>query len=337
MVSAFLKERAMLNRSISPAFVVAIATLFSVPLWPAAAQTWPAKPIKTIQTLGVGGGAEVLSHLIAQRLGEVLGQPVVVEAQGGAGGALGMHQVSRANPDGYILGLGSVSALVLRSFLSKNVPYDTLKDFTPIILLGETVSCVVATQSTGFTKLSDAIEFAKKYPGKLNYGSSGIGTTHHLSGVLVEQVSNTKMLHVPYKTGGSAVQGLISDQVQLSYGIVGTMLPLVKAGKVRILAINAPKRFVRMPEVPTIAEQLPGYDRPPSWNGFLGPAGMPPAVTRRLYDEINKIVITRDVGDKLTDIGFVVDTANPEQFGAYIKRSFELFGKVTKAAGIEPE
>lgn len=314
---------------------VALAVL-ALPLT-ASSQSYPVKPVRTIQTLGVGGGAEALSHLVAQRLGEVLGQPVVVEPQSGAGGSLGMNMVARAAPDGYTLGLGSVSALVLRKFLTKNVPYDTLKDFTPIILVGETLSCVVASPSLGMSSLAEVIEHARRNPGKLAYGSSGIGTTHHLSGVMVEQMSGTQMLHVPYKGGGQSVQGLMSGQVQLVYGIVGTMVPLVKSGKVKLLAINAGKRFVRLPDVPTIGEVLKGYDRPPSWNGYLGPAGMSPAITRRLYEEINKIVTRRDLSEKLTDLGFVIETANPEEFAAYIKRSFELFGKAVKAANIEPE
>jgi tripartite-type tricarboxylate transporter receptor subunit TctC len=301
------------------------------------AQTYPVKPVLTIQTLGVGGGAEALSHIVGQRLTEALGQPVVVEPQGGAGGSIGMHMVARAAPDGYTLGLGAVSSLVLRRFLMKNVPYDTLKDFTPVALVGETISCVVASPSLGVSSLAETIDYAKRNPGKLAYGSSGIGTTHHLSGVVVEQITGTQMLHVPYKGGGQSLQGLMSGQVQVVYGIVGSMVPLVKSGKVKILAINAGKRFVRMPDVPTIGEVIKGYDRPPSWNGYLGPAGMPPAVTRRLNEEINRIVTTREVSEKLTDLGFVVDTGTPEEFAAYIKRSFEMFGKVVKAANIEPE
>ncbi|OGA96553.1 MAG: hypothetical protein A3G27_11975 [Betaproteobacteria bacterium RIFCSPLOWO2_12_FULL_66_14] len=315
--------------------VLALAGL-AVPL-AVVAQSYPVKPVRTIQTLGVGGGAEALSHIVGQRLTEALGQPVVVEPQGGAGGSIGMNMVARAAPDGYTLGLGAVSSLVLRRFLMKNVPYDTLKDFTPVAMVGETISSVVASPSLGANSLAEVIEYARRNPGKLAYGSSGIGTTHHLSGVMVEQITGTQMLHVPYKGGGQALQGLLSGQVQVVYGIVGSVVPLVKSGKVKLLAINAGKRFVRMPEVPTIGEVIKGYDRPPSWNGYLGPAGLPPAVTRRLNEEINKIVTRREVSEKLTDLGFVVDTGTPEEFSAYIKRSFELFGKVVKAANIEPE
>ena len=315
----------------------ALGIAFLASSFPAHSQAYPTKPIRTIQTLGTGGGADPLARLVGQKLGEVLGQPVVIEAQGGAGGAIGMAMVARAAPDGHTIGLGSVSALVLRRYLSKNMPYDTLKDFTPIILLGETVSCVVASPSLPVNTMAEAVEYARRNPGKLAYGSSGIGTTHHLSGVLVEQLSGTQMLHVPYKGGGPAMTGLLSGQVQMLYGIVGTVVSNVKAGKMKMLAINAGKRFSRMPDVPTIGEQLPGYDRPPSWNGYLGPAGMPQTVTRRLYEEINKIAAQPELRDKLLDLGFVVDTADPDAFREYIKRSFDLFGKAVKAAKIEPE
>ncbi len=301
------------------------------------AQSYPSKPVRVVQTLGAGGGADPLARLIAQRLTETLGQPVVVESQSGAGGSLGVHMVARAAPDGYTIALGSVSALVLRKFLTKNTPYEAPKDFSPIILLGETVSCVVANPGMGVNTLPEALEYAKRNPGKVAYGSSGIGTTHHLSGVMVEQLAGAQMLHVPYKGGGVALSDLLTGQIQLLFGIVGTMAPQLKSGKVKMLAINAGKRFSRLPDVPTIGEVLPGYDRPPSWNGFLGPAGMPQPIVRRLYEEINRVATQPAVIEKLLDLGFVVDTANPEEFTTYIRRSNELFGKLVKAAKIEPE
>ena len=303
----------------------------------AQAQSYPSKPIRMIQTLGTGGGADPLARLIAQRLTETLGQPLVVEAQAGAGGSIGVSMTTRAAPDGYTVMLGSVSSLVLRGLLTKNTPYQAPRDFSPIILLGETVSCVVANIGVGLNTLPEAIDYAKRNPGKLAYGSSGIGTTHHLSGVMVEQLAGVQMLHVPYKAGGVAFSDLLAGQIQMLYGIVGTFAPQLKAGKVRMLAINAGKRFSRMPDIPTIGEVLPGYDRPPSWNGFLGPAGMPPPIVQRLYQEMNRAATQPEVVEKLLDLGFVVDTANPDEFTSYIRRSNELFGKLVRAAKIEAE
>jgi len=303
----------------------------------ARAQTYPVKPLRVIQTLGAGGGSDPLARLIGQKVSDVLGQPLVIESQSGAGGSIGVNMVARAAPDGYTLALGSVSALVMRRLLTKNTPYEAPKDFSPIILLGETVSCVVSSPAVPGNTLAAVLDYAKRNPGKVAYGSSGVGTTHHLSGVMVEQLTGADMLHVPYKGGGESFQGLLSGQVQMLYGIVGTVAPHLKSGKVRMLAINAGKRFSRMPEVPTIGEVLPGYDRPPSWNGFLGPAGIPAPIVQRLYVEMNRAATQPEVVEKLLDLGFVVDTANPEEFTSYIRRSNELFGKLVKAAKIEPE
>lgn len=301
------------------------------------AQSYPTKPIRVIQTLGAGGGAEPLARLIGQRVSEVLGQPVVIEPQSGAGGSIGVAMVARSAPDGYTLALGSVSALVMRGLLTKNTPYQAPRDFSPIILLGETVSCVVSGPALPLNTLPEVFDFARRNPGKVAYGSSGIGTTHHLSGVMVEQLTGANMLHVPYKGGGESFQGLMSGQIQLLYGIVGTVVPQLKSGKVKMLAINAGRRFSRMPDIPTIGEVLPGYDRPPSWNGFLGPAGVPQPIVQRLYQEMNRAALQPEVVEKLLDLGFVVETANPEEFTAYIRRSNELFAKLVKAAKIEPE
>ena len=303
----------------------------------AGAQAYPAKPVRMIQSLGAGGGADPLARLMAQKLAEALGQPVVVETQAGAGGAIGANMVARAVPDGYTIGFAAASGLVLRKFLTRNVPYDTLKDFTPIMVLGETLSCVVASPALGVTTLPGAIEYAKRNPGKVNYGSSGIGTVHHLSGVVVEQLGGGALTHVPYKSGGDALNGLLGGQVQLVFGIIGTMVPHAKAGKLRMLAINSGKRFARMPEIPTIAEVLPGYERPPGWNGFVGPAGLPLPITRRLYEDLNRIANSTEVSEKLLDLGFVVDTAAPEQFIALLRRSFEISERITRAAKLEPE
>ena len=322
--------RASRKRCVALVFIAALAGH-------AQAQTYPSKPIRVIQTLGAGGGADPLARLIGQKVSDVLGQPLVIESQSGAGGSIGVSMVARAAPDGYTLALGSVSALVMRRLLTKNTPYEAPKDFSPIILLGETVSCVVSSPAVPGNTLAAVLDYAKRNPGKVAYGSSGVGTTHHLSGVMVEQLTGADMLHVPYKGGGESFQGLLSGQIQMLYGIVGTVAPQLKSGKVRMLAINAGKRFSRMPEVPTIGEVLPGYDRPPSWNGFLGPAGMPAPIVQRLYLEMNRAATNPEIVEKLLDLGFVVDNANPEEFTSYIRRSNELFGKLVKAAKIEPE
>ena len=318
---------------------VLVAVVSSLCLFPGAAlpQAWPAKPIRVIMTLGAGGGAEPLGRLVGQKLGEALGQPIVFEAQGGAGGAIGAAMVAKAAPDGYTIGFSTPSSLVLRKFLAKNVPYDTLRDFTPVILVGETMAAIVSSATLPVNTLAEMVEYARRNPGKLNYGTTGIGTTHHLSGVLIEQLTGIQMVHVPYKSGGDTINALLGGQVQVLFGVLGTMIPQMKTGKVKLLAINGGKRFHRMPDVPLVSEVIKGYDRPPSWVAYVGPAGLPQPIVRRLYEEINKIVTQPEVSAKFEDGGILVDTATPEQFAAFLRENFELTARIMKAAKIEPE
>ena len=323
-----------------PALCFAFSALLAAPLMvplAAFAQAYPAKPIRTIMTLGAGGSAEAAARAIAHKLTESMGQAVVIEAMGGAGGAIGAQTVARAAPDGYTLLFGTTSALVLRKFLVKNMPYDTLRDFTPIIPVGETISCVVAGPSIPGGTLAEVIEYAKRNPGKVSYGSSGIGTTHHLSGAIIEQLSGAKLVHVPYKGGAQGVLDTVAGRIQLMFGTLGTMTPQIGPGKLRLLAINNGKRYSGTPDTPTIAEVLPGYDRPPSWVGYLGPAGMVTPLVQRLHSELNKAILAPDTVALLATQGILADTSPSAEFAAFLKRNFLEAEKLMKAAGIEPE
>jgi tripartite-type tricarboxylate transporter receptor subunit TctC len=301
------------------------------------AQAYPAKPIRTIMTLGAGGSAESAARAIGLKLNESMGQPILIEAHGGAGGAVGADMVARAAPDGYTLLFGTTSALVLRRFLVKNVPYDAERDFTPLIQVGETISCVVAGPAVPGTTLADAVEFAKRNPNKVSYGSSGIGTTHHLSGAMIEQLQGVKMIHVPYKSGAQGVIDTVSGRIGLMFGTLGTMTPQVGPGKLKLLAVNNGRRFSKMPEVPTINELIPGYDRPPSWVGYLGPAGLPQPLVQRLHGELNKAILHPDTVERLLQQGILADTSTPAEFAAFIRKNMEVAGKMMRAAGIQPE
>jgi len=301
------------------------------------AQPYPAKPIRTIMTLGAGGSAEAAARAISQKLTESMGQAVIIEAMGGAGGAIGATAVARAAPDGYTLLFGTTSALVLRRFLVKNMPYDTLRDFTPIIPVGETISCVVAGPSIPGNTLAEVIDYARRNPGKVSFGSSGIGTTHHLSGGIIAQLSGAKMVHVPYKGGSQGVIDTVAGRVQLMFGTLGTMTPQLGPGKLRLLAINNGKRYPGTPDVPTIAEVLPGYDRPPSWVGYLGPGGMAPPLVQRLHGELNKAILAPETVALLATQGILADTTSSAEFAIFIRRNFDAAEKMMKAAGIEPE
>jgi tripartite-type tricarboxylate transporter receptor subunit TctC len=287
--------------------------------------------------MGVGGGAEVVTRLTAQKMSEDFGQPVLVEMQPGAAGSIGADMVARSAPDGYTLLLANTSSQIMRPFLARNTPYDPVKSFTPIVRVAEAVLCVMANPSLPVKSLKELVDYAKRNPGKISYGSSGIGTNHHLSGELVKQVAGIDMVHVPYKGGADVLTGLITGQVPVAFGILATAASQVKTGKVKILAINNAKRYSAMPDIPTVTEQLPGYEPAPGWMGYFGPAGLPRPVLTRLHTELVKVLAQPEIRAKAEGIGFTVETDTPEEFAAEIKRDIALVGRIVKAAGIQPE
>jgi len=303
---------------------------------PALSQAYPTKPIRTILT--VAGGVEAAVRVLSNKVSETIGQPVIVETQSAAGGAVGASAVARSAPDGYTVAYATTSAMVMRPFLTKNTPYDTLKDFTPITQVGEAVACVVVNNSFPVKNIKELIEYARANPGKVSFGSSGVGTTHHLSGELIMQATGVKMVHVPYKSGGQSFQDLVAGQIQLVFGVMASSIGQIEAGKVRLLAINGDKRYARTPDAPTVAESLPGYDRPPGWMAYFGPAGMPQPITRRLFTEIVKGMNTPEVNAIFDKLGLLVETSSsPEQFAATVKQQYDRAGRIVKSAGIEPE
>jgi tripartite-type tricarboxylate transporter receptor subunit TctC len=299
------------------------------------AQSYPSRPIRSIMT--VAGGADMIARLVAQGLTASLGQPVVVEVQSGAGGAIGAEAVARAAPDGYTIMLTSESALVMNRFLSKSARLDPLKDFTPITKAFETVAVVETTPGQPFGPVRELIDYAKRNPGKLSYGTSGIGTTHHLSGESIRLLAGIDWVHVPYKGGPPVVTDLIGGQIQVGFSVLATVSPFIASGKVKVLAVNGAKRYHVLPGVPTVSEELPGYEAPPTWAGYFGPAGMPQAIVTRLHEGIVRILNSPEVRAKAEDIGFPIETSTPEELSANIRRDIEYTAEIVKAIGIKPE
>src|SRR5436190_14233270 len=266
------------------------------------AQSYPSRPIRSIMT--VAGGADVVARLVAQGLTASLGQPVVVETQSGAGGAIGAEAVARAAPDGHTIMLTSASALVMNRFLSKSARLDPLRDFTPITKAFETVALVVTSPAFPVNSMRELIEYARRHPGNLSYGTSGIGTTHHLAGESIRLLTGIDWVHVPYKGGPPVITDLIAGEIQVGFSILATAAPFLASGKIRALAVNGAKRYHVIPNVPTVAEQLPGYEAPSTWGGYFGPAGMPQAIVNRLHDEIVRILGSPVARPKSADVGF---------------------------------
>ena len=311
------------------------AVLLALAVFSAQAQNWPAKPIRMVLT--ISGGGETNARVVMDRVSQALGVPIVVDAQSGAGGSVGATQVARATPDGYTILYGTNSAMTLRRFLVKDMPYDTMKDFIPVARIGEATSAVAATMSLPVSTLGELIEYARRNPGKVNYGTPGIGTTHHLSGVLIEQMTGIKMVHVPYKSAPQSVTDLVAGRIDVVFTTLSSFLPFSDAGKLKVIGINGSQRSDKVPNAPTILEALPGFERPRSWIGTFAPVGTPALVVKRLSDEIVRAASLPEVKARVASLGTMADPAPSDEFAAFLRSDAESVGRLMKAAGIQPE
>lgn len=300
--------------------------------WP---QGYPVKPVRMV--LALGGGAEIAARALGEKLTASMGQPFIVEAMPGAGGAVGAETVARAAPDGYTILLATPNTHVYRPYIVKNMTYDPVRDFTPIVKFTDTISSVVVSSAFPVNTLAELIDYARKYPGKLSYGSTGIGTGHHLNLEQMMQLTGVNIVHVPYKGGNQQNQDLVGGQVPAGGAILGTVTPLVKAGKVRVLAITSSKRYKVMPDVPTVAEVIPGFEGLLGWMGYFGPAGLPQPLVQRLHGEISAALNDAALKDKLEAIGFVVDVQPPAVLADIVRRDLAVAGKLAQRAGVKPE
>jgi len=299
-------------------------------------QSYPVKPIRTIMT--VAGGLDIVARMIAQGVGDALGQPVIVEAQSGAGGAVGAEMVMRAAPDGYTLMLAGPQSLIVRKFLTTNTGYDVTRDFSPIGQVSEITAVIVTNPALPVRTFSELVDYARKNPGKVSYGTSGVGTTHHFSAEAISQRTGIKWLHVPYKGGPQVLTDLMSGQIQVGFSIVATMIPFIKAvDKISILAVNGANRYPTLGAVPTVAEVIPGYESPPTWSAYFGPAGLPLPIVRRLNVEMTKIMNQPAARTRLQDVGILPLTSTPEQLTEVIRRDVALVGAMVQQLGLKPE
>ena len=298
-----------------------------------AAQTYPSKPIRWIVPFPPGGSTDLLARIVGQKLTESWGQQVVVDNRGGAGGTLGAAEAARAPADGYTLLMGAIHHTIATSAYP-NLPYDFQKDFTPISVVAIVPNVLVVNPSVPAKSTKELIAHAKANPGKLAYGSAGMGTAHHLIGEIFNSRAGTEILHVPYKGSSPAVADLIGGQVQIMYDTVASCLPHIKSGKLRALAVATAKRSSALPDVPTIAEAaLPGFEVT-TWFGALAPARTPPELVAKLNAEIVKILGMPDVRKRLLDAGAEPVGSTPGEMAAQIKRETEEFGKIVRRAKI---
>jgi tripartite-type tricarboxylate transporter receptor subunit TctC len=299
------------------------------------ADTWPARPVKLVIPFPPGGSNDVVGRVIATQLGERLGQQVVVDNRGGAGGVIGTEMVAKSAPDGYTL-LFISSAYAANSSLYK-LPYDPVKSFTPLAMIAAGPNVLAVAPSLQVNSVKELLALAKQKPGKLNYASAGIGSFQHLGSALFVNMARVDIVHVPFKGGGPAMVDVIAGNTQVLLSSLVQTLPQIKAGKLKALGVGGLKRSPTLPEVPTISEAgVPGYDAV-NWWGIIAPAGTPPAIVARVHKELGIIVQTPEMQKRFEAEAVEAVQMTPAEFGQYIDRETVKWARVVREAGIKAE
>lgn len=319
-----------LNRNLAAVAVLAslCATAF--------AQNYPARPIRMILGFAPGGSTDLVARVVAQKMSESWGQQVVVDNRPGANGIIGADLVAKANADGYSLLLSSIGPMAINASLYK-MPYDIVADFAPVTYTGNVTNLLVVHPSVAATNVKELIALAKAQPGKLTFGSSGTGGAPHMAVELFRILAKVSVTHVPYKGGGPAMADLVGGQISGSFASMPSSIPFVRAGKLRALAVTAPKRSPVEPTVPTISEAgIPGFSVL-DWQGLFTTGKTPPAVVNKLNAEVVRILALPDVVEKLAVAGVEIQTSTPKEWGEFVKSEIAKWSKVVKEAGVKVE
>ncbi len=299
----------------------------------AAAQAFPSKPITIIVPFAAGGTTDILARIIAQGMGAELGQSVVVDNRAGAGGNIGGQVAARAPADGYTLFMGTVGTHAINAALYKKMPFDPIKDFAPLTRVANVPNLLVANPAQPFKTVQELIAYAKANPGKINFGSSGSGSSIHLSGELFKSMAKVDMQHVPYKGSAPAVTDLLGNQIAIMFDNMPSAIQHVRSGKLRAIAVTTAKRSPELPDVPTIAESgVPGYEAT-SWFGMFAPAATPAPVVAQLNATIVKVLAQPDIRKKLAEQGAEAAGETPAQFADFIQKESVKWGRVVKESG----
>ena len=319
-----------LNRNLAAVAVLAslCATAF--------AQNYPARPIRMILGFAPGGSTDLVARVVAQKMSEAWGQQVVVDNRPGANGMIGADLVAKANADGYSLLLSSIGPMAINASLYK-MPYDIVADFAPVTYTGNVTNLLVVHPSVAATNVKELIALAKAQPGKLTFGSSGTGGAPHMAVELFRILAKVSVTHVPYKGGGPAMADLVGGQISGSFASMPSSIPFVRAGKLRALAVTAPKRSPVEPTVPTISEAgIPGFSVL-DWQGLFTTGKTPPAVVNKLNAEVVRILALPDVVEKLAVAGVEIQTSTPKEWGEFVQSEIAKWSKVVKEAGVKVE
>lgn len=317
--------------------IVALGAAMFLLTPPAAAQTWPSKAIKWIVPFPPGGPTDTFSRAVAQKLSEALGQPVVIENRAGAGGGVGMDALAKSAPDGYTIGLSTTGTHAINPALyGANIPYNALTDFTPLTLAVAYINILVINPNHPAKNVKELVEFARTNPGKVTFGSAGNGASNHLSGEVLRSLTGTQMQHIPYKGSAPALTDVMAGNITFMYDVPNTVLPQIRAGRVRGLAVTSAKRSPYAPDLPTMEEAgVPGYSAAGSdlWFGIMGPKGLPKPIVAKLNAELIKVLRSPDMREKVRGQFFELWTSAPEEFAAVIKSDSAKWGKIVKDSG----
>jgi len=314
-------------------FLLGVSAFALAAIAGAQAPAYPTKPIRLVVPFPAGGATDILAREVAKHLTDAWGQSVVVDNRPGAGGNIGSELVAKAAPDGYTLEMGTVGTHAINASLYSKMPYDHVRDFVPVILVAGVPNVLEVNPALPVNSVQELIAYAKANPGKLNFASSGSGTSIHLSGELFKVMAGVQMMHVPYKGSAPALQDLIGGQVQLMFDNLPPSLPQIKAGKLRALAVTSAARAPALPDTPTVAEAgLPGFEAS-SWFGVLAPAGTPPEIVNKLNAEIAKWLASPGAKEKLANVGANIAGGTPEDFARHIQAETAKWAKVVKESG----
>jgi len=319
-------------QAVATMLFIAASSLLTV----AHAQVAPTRSVRFVVPFAPGGGVDFTARILAQKLSDSWSQQVVVDNRPGAGGIIGTELVAKSPADGYTLLMGSIGSVSINPGLYRKLPYDPLRDFAPVTQIGFVPNIVVVHPSLPVKSIRELIALARAKPGALVYGTGGSGTSNHLSGELFKTMADVDIRHIPYKVGAQATSDLIGGQLSVMFDNFPTSLPHVRAGKLRPLAVTSAVRSSAAPEVPTVAESgLPGYEIT-GWVGVLAPAGTSKDTISMLHAEIAKVLKLSDLREKFANLGAEAGSSTPEQFAAFIQSEIAKWGRVIKAAGIEP-
>jgi tripartite-type tricarboxylate transporter receptor subunit TctC len=303
----------------------------------ALAQAFPARPIHLVVPYPAGGTADVMARVLQPKLGAALGQPIVVDNRAGGNTIIGADAVARSAPDGYTLMLTTAATNTLVQFTTRRLPYDPIKDFTPIAAAGRSRGYIVVHPSLPVNNFKELIEYAKRNPGKLSYGTPNLASSFHLSGALLSDAAGVNWVHVPYKGGSAAMRAVMSGEIPMAIGSNGSAMPALVSGKIRLVAVLDADRDPKWPAVASVTELYPDFERTADWTGVFGPAGIPRPLVERLNAAINKALNDPDSVEKLNRLGLRPENVTPEQFSAMVTKAVEVNRRAVKLAGIKPQ